>query len=290
MENQEPQTPNQNSQDPFLRQTTNEPVTPPQINQTAPTPDQQPGAFFVAPTTSPAPQPTMDSPYVQPSQPIFTNNPVKPKRSPLVVISIIVLALLVLAAAGYLLLTHNNKAANLAAKQATKSNQPSSGAASSTSSDIANEKSIAFGTTATDGTFQVKLLSTTLNPTVTGTQADSGTQYLEADFSVTTLANKNNYAFNMLYLPSIVPSGDTMGNIEFTPADSPSPTSPITFNAMPTKTVHLAGKTSMEGNSIPNDGSAKTVDVYALFEIKQGDQGQIVWQGNDGGNYHFETR
>jgi hypothetical protein len=281
MDNQEIQPSNQNNQEPLPQQSSSLPPAPLQPSQPAAAAGQQPDTFS-------NPAQVVNS---QPQQTTALNSMPGKKRSPLGIIIIALVILFVLAAGGYLLITHNNKAAKLTYNHTVKGSQPSTGTTTSTTSDIAGEKDIPFGTTATDGTFQVKLLSTTLTPTVTGNQPDSGTQYLEADFSVTSVANKNNYAFNMFYLPSIVPSGDKMGNIELSPIDKTSgTTSPVTFNHIAAKDVQVTGKSSKEGYTIPTDGTAKTVTVYALFEIKTGDKGQIVWQGLDGGNYHFLTK
>jgi hypothetical protein len=91
-------------------------------------------------------------------------------------------------------------------------------------------------------------------------------------------------------LPSTVPAGDKMGNIELGPVDGSLPKSPLTFSSMKSKKVQITGKTSIEDNTIPIDGSAKTVQVYVLFEIKTGDKGEIVWKGLDNGTYHFLTQ
>lgn len=241
-------------------------------------------------TTSPQPIvfQAQDQPLVSPPIPV---NEAK-HRSPVLIGGGLLVTLCVIAVVGFFLKQGNNKTAQSSSTHSVKSStQSSSGTITSTTSDIAGEKAVSFGAIATDGTFTVKLLGVTLNPTVTGAQPDAGTQYLEADFSVTSLPNKSNYAFNMLYLPSSVPKGDQMGDIELTPVDGALPVSPLTFNSMTTKNVQITGKTSMETDSaIPSDGSAQTVMVYALFEIKQGDKGQIVWQGINNDNYHFLTQ
>ena len=200
-----------------------------------------------------------------------------------IVIAIVLLIVIVLV--GMYVVNANSKPKG----QAASKNQLST-STSSTTSHIANEKSIAFGAVASDGSFQAKLLGVTLSPTVTGDQPDPGTQYLEADFSVTSIANRNNYGFSMHYLPSIVPAGGTMGNIELSPVDTiGGTTNPVTFNQMAAKNVQITGKTSAEGYGLPADGSVKTVEVYTLFEIRKGDKGQVVWQGIDNESYHFLT-
>lgn len=231
----------------------------------------------------------------QPQAVMSSNLPLnsRKRKSPVAISIIVMIVLFVLAAGGYILITHNSKAGNLAYDHTVKGSQPNSNATtnSSPTSSQSNQSDIAFGATATDKTFQVKLLSTMLNPTVTGSKPDAGTEYLEADFQVTSIANKNNYAFNILYVPSMLPIGDSYGDIQFGPVDNRAgTTSPITFKNIPAKQVQISGKNSAEGYTIPSDGSAKTVSVYTLFEIKPGDKGQIVWQGLDGGKYHFLTQ
>ena len=283
---------------------TTQPPAPQQIGEISPTqpavgtsyqptaavPEQQPAALY-PPSAPDTTQPTV---VMGAAQPTSVASPVvdEPQRkSPLKLILIALFVLFVLAAGGYLLVTHNPKAAKVIYDHPRQGSQPSSATTTSTTSSLAGEKNIVFGSTATDGTFQVKLLGVTPKPVVTGDQPDAGTEYMEADFSVTSIANKNNYAFTMLYAPSIVPAGDKLGDIELNPIDSTDgTTSPISFSHISAKTVQVAGKNSVEGYTIPSDGSAKTVTVYALFEIKSGDTGQIVWQGLDGGNYHFLTQ
>jgi len=293
MDNQNNQAPNQNNPNTQAQQPTGSPNGVVQPNQ--PATSFPPTSAYGQPTVNYGPTPTPGSePMISQAQPFAS--PVMPAvtakhRNPLVMVGGALVVLFVIAAVGYLLITHNSKAAQFTYDHTVRGTQPGSGTTSSTTSDIGGEKTVPFATTATDGSFIVKLLGVTLNPTVTGAQPDAGTQYLEADFSVTSIANKSNYAFNILYLPSIVPSGDQMGDIELAPVDSSSPTSPLTFNTMSTKNVQIAGKTSMEQQgAVPFDGSAQTVTVYALFEVRPGDKGQIVWQGNNGGNYHFLTQ
>ncbi len=210
------------------------------------------------------------------------------RRSPVEFIVIAIIVICVLAAGAYLLITHNDKAAKIATHAVVQNKQPSPNTSAASSSS--SEKNIAFGSTAADGTFQVKLLRVIPTPTVIGDLPDPGTEYIEADFSVTSVANRNNYAFNMQFLPSSIPAGKKIGNIEFTPVDSTSPISPLTFSTMPTKKVQIAGKVSTESDSLPIDGTAQILELYTLFEVKQGDKGQIVWQGLDGGSYHFLTQ
>lgn len=204
-------------------------------------------------------------------------------RKMLVVVAVVVV--LALAVGGFLLARGHKPAP-------AKGSQTGAATTTSTTSDLANEKAIPLGAAATDGTFRVTLLGVKPNPAITGDAPAAGDQYVEADFSVTTIANKDNYAFNMSYLPSIVPTGDTMGDIELNPIDyDGGTTSPATFARIPAKKVQIAGKNSIVANGvIPYDGSAKTVTAYALFEVRQGDQGEIVWQGLDNIPYHFLTK
>ncbi|HUB93919.1 MAG TPA: hypothetical protein VMB52_05440 [Verrucomicrobiae bacterium] len=251
---------------------------------------QQPGE----PPIAPVPQPVVDigQPNMVPMTPLPTAAPLNTpppashkSRLPQVIIVVILVILVGLAAFIY----YNKTSTKPKNQSNTTQQQHQNDTTNSTTSDVGNEQSIPFGKTATDGSFTVKLLGVTPNPTVTGTPADSGTEYLEADFSVTSIPNQNNYAFNIQYMPSIVPSGDKLGDIILTPVDSTLPTSPITFNATSTRTVQIPDKTSVEATgAIPTDGSAKTVTVYALFEIQKGDKGQITWQGVNQTVYNFQ--
>ncbi len=196
---------------------------------------------------------------------------------------IVVLVILIIIAGGiFLALHHKNSTPTALRKAAAATNQ----------SSIAGEKDIAFGKVVSDGSFQTKLVGTTLNPTVVGDAADPGTVYLEADFSVTSIAKQENYAFNMRYLPSTLPVGSAIGSIALSPVDSVSGSvNPITFTSIATKNVKIAGKTSAATiGALPIDGSVKTVQVYVLFEIAKDDAGHIVWQGVDNANYHFLTK
>src|SRR5262249_47979604 len=54
------------------------------------------------------------------------------------------------------------------------------------------EQTVPFGKSANDGSYQVKLLSVTRDLNVAGDKPDAGTQYLEADFSITSIADQHN--------------------------------------------------------------------------------------------------
>ncbi len=229
--------------------------------------------------TPPPPQPVVTTPPEQPAPTVGV--PVvfvsKPKRWPRVTALVVVLVL-----AGLAGLYVMNKKPKVQPNTSTVVNNTAATPAT------AKTKDIPFGTAASDGSFQVKLMAVTPNPTFTGDPPDAGSQYLEADFSITPLANQTSYKFNVNYLPLYVPAGNHVGDIEYAPVDGTTQsTNPLTFGFTDPKAVQIAGKTSAEAADVQFSGSPKTATVYALFEIKPGDKGQISWKGANDVIYVF---
>lgn len=176
-----------------------------------------------------------------------------------------------------------------------------SGSASTSSSSGSNDSvevtlggkatNVPFGTSASDGTYIIKVVSVEKNPTVTGDQPDPGTQYVEVDFSITSVANKNNYALNLNYAPSIPPTGTQVGDTQLGPVDSFSGYfNPLTGDSVDnSKNVTIPGKQSIEGNGVvPADGTAQTVQAYGLYETAPGDKGYVAWDGVNNKTYDLQ--
>ncbi len=152
-----------------------------------------------------------------------------------------------------------------------------------------NVRMVPFGGAANDGSFKIQLLGVTPNPTVTGTPPDTGTEYIEADFLVTSISGRNTLSFNVYYMSTEAPSGNAAGNVELNTVDnSAGTTNPITFATIPPKAVQIPGKTSVvQPLDFPENTSNTTATVYALFEVRPGDKSYISWQEAAGPVYEF---
>jgi hypothetical protein len=150
---------------------------------------------------------------------------------------------------------------------------------------------VPLGTAASDSSFTIKVLSVVSSPMVTGDQPDSGTQYLEVDFSITSIANQKDYALNLNYNPTIIPKAYQSDALQLSSVDSglgyDNPLTGLMVNSP--KNVQITGKQSIEGNNvIPFDGTAQTVQAYGLYEISPGDKGTVGWDGVNNKTYNFE--
>jgi hypothetical protein len=154
---------------------------------------------------------------------------------------------------------------------------------------IKNLSNVALGASALGDSFSIKLLRVIDNPSTSGDKPDPGTRYLEADFLISTLADHNNYALNINFIPSTAPTDGAGCGYQTSPIDTPGGAyNPITYKRTLDKVVKIPGKQSINAGFIPKNGQAKTVEVYALYEIQESGKGQIVWDTFQDKSYSFE--
>jgi hypothetical protein len=156
---------------------------------------------------------------------------------------------------------------------------------------IPDDIKVPFGSSVSDGTSYMKLIRVIRNPITTGALPDPGTQYLEFDFSITTIPNTvdKSYIFNVDYNPAIAAQnwaqcGVQLGTIDLKYGEA---INPVTGNNMPNKVVQVVGKRSIQ-STLDNTGKSFTVQEYALFEVAKGDKGQVEWAGLDNKLFNFE--
>ena len=155
------------------------------------------------------------------------------------------------------------------------------------------------GSTVSSLYYSVKYLDSVLNPTYVGEEPDPGTQYLEVDFTITTIppTDPNMVAGDTMetainYYVEKIPSSWSPGPWYVITVDNSPLYNPLTGNVETTKKVSIPGKQSImnyanELDTVTANTGSHSYNVYYLFEIPKGDNGEVQYEGGNGDYYNF---